>query len=47
MSGAEWSGFVAPTHLVTKDNIGTNGGPGNVYDPDNGYRDVYKKIWGV
>jgi hypothetical protein len=19
----------------------------NVFDPDNGYRDVYKKIWGV
>lgn len=47
LSGAEWSGFVAPTHLVTKENIGTNGGPDNVYDPDNGYRDVYKKIWGV
>ena len=47
LSGAEWSGFVAPTHLVTKENIGTNGGPDNVYDPDNGYRDVYKRIWGV
>jgi hypothetical protein len=42
----ECSGYVAPTHLVTKDNIGSNGGPNNVYDPDNGYRDVYKKIWG-
>ena len=47
LSGMEWSGFVAPTHLVTKDNIGTNGGSNNVYDPDNGYRDAYKKIWGV
>ena len=47
LSGMDWSGFVAPTHLVTKDNIGTNGGPDNVYDPDNGYRDAYKKIWGV
>jgi ribose transport system substrate-binding protein len=43
----EWSGYVAPTHLVIKDNIGSNGGPNNVYDPDNGYRDVCKKIWGV
>ncbi len=47
LAGMQWSGYVAPTHLVTKDNIGTNGGPNNVYDPDNGYRDIYKKIWGV
>jgi ribose transport system substrate-binding protein len=47
LAGMPWSGYVAPTHLVTKDNIGTNGGPSNVYDPDNGYRDIYKKIWGV
>ena len=47
LAGMPWSGYVAPTHLVTKDNIATNGGPNNVYDPDNGYRDIYKKIWGV
>jgi ribose transport system substrate-binding protein len=47
LAGENWSGYVAPTHLVTKENIGSNGGPQNVYDPDNGYRDVYKKIWGV
>ncbi len=47
LAGVEWSGYVAPTHLVTKENIGSNGGPNNVYDPDNGYRNVYKKIWGV
>jgi ribose transport system substrate-binding protein len=47
LAGENWSGYVAPTHLVTKENIGSNGGPNNVYDPDNGYRDVYKKIWGV
>ncbi|MBO0754339.1 MAG: substrate-binding domain-containing protein [Bradyrhizobiaceae bacterium] len=47
LSGQDWSGYVAPTHLVTKDNIGTNGGPNNVYDPNNGYTEVYKKIWGV
>ncbi len=46
-AGAEWSAYVDPTHLVIKENIGSNGGPNNVYDPDNGYRDVYKKIWGV
>jgi ribose transport system substrate-binding protein len=47
LAGENWSGYVAPTHLVTKENIGSNGGPNNVYDPDNGYRDVYKKIWGI
>ena len=47
LSSVPWSGYVAPTHLVTKDNIGSNGGPENVYDPDNGYRDAYRKIWGV
>lgn len=47
LSGVDWSGYVAPTHLVTKDNIGTNGGPNNIYDPDNAYTDVYKRIWGV
>jgi len=47
LAGENWSGYVAPTHLVTKENIGSNGGPNNVNDPDNGYRNVYKKIWGV
>ena len=39
------SGFVAPPHLFTSANIGTDGGPRNVYDPDNGYEGIYKKIW--
>jgi ribose transport system substrate-binding protein len=39
------SGFVAPAHLVTPDNIGFDGGPSLRYDPDNGYRDVYRRIW--
>ncbi len=42
-----WSGYVSGIHLVTADNIAFDGGPDNVFDPDNGYRDVYKKIWGV
>jgi ribose transport system substrate-binding protein len=33
-------------HLVTKDNIQYDGGPRNIYDPDNGYRSRYKAIWG-
>ncbi|WP_413993724.1 substrate-binding domain-containing protein [Labrys okinawensis] len=44
-SGQKWSGYVPGVHLVTPDNIEFDGGPKNVYDPDNGYRDVYKKIW--
>ena len=42
-----WSGYVSGIHLVTTENIGSDGGPDNVFDPANGYRDVYKKIWGV
>ena len=42
-----WSGFVPAVHLVTPDNIAFDGGPKNVYDPDNGYRDHYRAIWGV
>ena len=42
-----WSGYVSTIHLVTPDNIAFDGGPDNVFDPDNGYRDVYKTIWGV
>ena len=42
-----WSGYVPSVHLVTADNIAYDGGPKNVFDPDNGYRDAYKKIWGV
>ncbi len=46
-AGEPWSGYVSGIHLVTADNIAFDGGPDNVFDPDNGYRDVYKKIWGV
>ena len=40
------SGFVALPHLFVPSNIKADGGPKNTYDPDNGYRDVYAKIWG-
>jgi ribose transport system substrate-binding protein len=42
----EWSGYVPKVHLVTDGNIGKDGGPKNLFDPDNGYRDQYKAIWG-
>ena len=45
MAGEPVSGFVAPTHLVTPDNVAFDGGPQLRYDPDNGYRDAYTRIW--
>ncbi len=47
VSGEAPSGYVTPVHLVTKDNIEFDGGPSNVYDPQNDYQGAYKKIWGV
>lgn len=39
------TGFVIPVHLVTAENIAFDGGANMRYDPDNGYRDVYRRIW--
>ncbi len=46
LSGQPPSGYVAPTHLVTQADIGSDGGANNIYDPANGFRDAYRKIWG-
>lgn len=46
-SGQKESGYSTPVHLVTSANIKFDGGQRNEFDPDNGYRDIYKKIWGV
>ncbi len=46
-AGVRPSGYVTPIHLVTKANVGADGGPKNVFDPDNGYRAHYTAIWGV
>jgi len=46
-SGEPWSGYVSPLHIVTKANVEFDGGPSNAFDPENGYRDAYKAIWGV
>ncbi|MEM9223221.1 MAG: substrate-binding domain-containing protein [Pseudomonadota bacterium] len=45
LAGAEHSGYVAPVHLFVPDNVMDDGGANFVYDPDNGYRDAYRKIW--
>ncbi|MEO6015424.1 MAG: substrate-binding domain-containing protein [Devosia sp.] len=47
MAGEAWSGYVSPLHVVTSANVEFDGGPKNTFDPENGYRDAYKKIWGV
>lgn len=44
-SGQKDSGYSTSVHLITAANIKYDGGTRNEYDPDNGYRDVYKKIW--
>ena len=46
-NGQEWSGYTPQVHLVTKENIEFDGGKENRYDPEHGYRDEYKKVWGV
>lgn len=46
LQGAEWSGYTSPLHVVTVANISHDGGPKNVFDPENGYRDEYLAIWG-
>jgi ribose transport system substrate-binding protein len=39
------TGYAAPVHLVTAKNIAFDGGSQMQYDPDNGYRDIYRRIW--
>ena len=41
-AGQKASGYVPVVHLVTKANVGNV----TVWDPQNGYRTQYKKIWG-
>ena len=39
------TGYVFPVHLVTPNNIAADGGDRLLYDPANGYRDAYRRIW--
>ena len=45
MAGEPESGFVAPTKLVVQPNVDTDGGQGNIFDPDNGYRQHFLNAW--
>jgi len=47
LAGDKPSGFVPHVHLFTAANVEADGGKDNKFDPGNGYRDEYKKIWGV
>ncbi|MCX4151393.1 MULTISPECIES: substrate-binding domain-containing protein [Paraburkholderia] len=44
-AGGGVTDYVFPVHLVTADNIAADGGNRLLYDPANGYRDVYRRIW--
>jgi ribose transport system substrate-binding protein len=45
IAGEPVTGYVFPVHLVTAANVGADGGDRLLYDPANGYRDVYRRIW--
>jgi ribose transport system substrate-binding protein len=44
-AGQPPSGFVPPPHLFIASNLDRDGGKNNVYEPENGYKDIYKTIW--
>ncbi|WP_027214793.1 substrate-binding domain-containing protein [Burkholderia sp. WSM2232] len=45
LAGESVTGYVVPVHLVTAENVAEDGGDRLVYDPANGYRDIYRHIW--
>jgi ribose transport system substrate-binding protein len=45
LAGRPVSGYISPVHLVTAENMAFDGGPALLFDPDNGYRDAYRRIW--
>lgn len=45
LAGDRVTGYVFPVHLVTSDNVAADGGDRLLYDPANGYRDIYRHIW--
>lgn len=45
LAGQAVTSYVVPVHLVNADNVASDGGERLVFDPDNGYRDIYRSIW--
>jgi ribose transport system substrate-binding protein len=46
IAGEKESGYKIPVHIVVPTNVNFDGGKKNLFDPENGYRDQYKKVWG-
>jgi ribose transport system substrate-binding protein len=44
-AGQAPSGYLVPVHLFTPQNVKFDRGKGGIYDPSNGYEQVYRKIW--
>lgn len=45
-AGEPVTNYVFPVHLFTPQNVDKDRGAGGIFDPANGYEDIYKKIWG-
>ena len=45
LAGEPVTNTVFAVHLVTADNVDADGGDRLLYDPANGYRDIYRRIW--
>ena len=45
LSGVAPSGYTMAVHLVSDQNIAFDGGGKNTFDPENDYRNQYKKYW--
>jgi ribose transport system substrate-binding protein len=45
-AGQPPSGYIPPPHLFIASNLDRDGGQNNMYEPENGYKNVYRKIWG-
>ena len=44
-AGQPPSGYLVPVHMFTSQNAKFDRGKGGIYDPSNGYEQVYRKIW--
>lgn len=45
-AGQPVSDYIFPVHLFTPDNVNEDRGAGGIFDPQNGYEQVFRKIWG-
>lgn len=45
-AGEPSSDYIFPVHLFTPENVSKDRGAGGIFDPDNGYEQVFRKIWG-